>query len=37
LPRADLAAALATRGSTIDAKKATVDMIGLPVWEKGIG
>lgn len=30
LPTAALAAALATRGSTMEAKKATVDMTGLP-------
>ena len=37
LPRAALEAALATRGSTTDAKNATVDMIGLPLWLKGMG
>lgn len=30
LPRAALAAALATLGSTTDARKATVDITGLP-------
>jgi hypothetical protein len=37
LPRAALAAALATLGSTTDAKKATVDITGLPCWLNGTG
>jgi len=37
LPRAALAAELATRGSTVDARNATVDMTGLPDWENGRG
>ena len=37
VPNAALAAALATRGSTTDARKATVDMIGLPCCENGTG
>ena len=36
-PSADRAAAAATRGSTTDARKATVDMTGLPCWLKGVG
>lgn len=36
-PRADLAAAEATRGSTTEARKATVLMTGFPAWLKGIG
>lgn len=32
-----MAAALATRGSTTDARNANVDMIGLPLFENGIG
>ena len=34
---AAFAAELATLGSTMDAKKATVDMTGFPAWLKGIG
>lgn len=37
LRRAALAAAAATRGSTTDAKKATVDIMGLPDWLNGTG
>lgn len=37
LPRADFAAAEATRGSTTEAKKATVLITGLPDWLKGMG
>ena len=37
LPRAALAAALATRGSTTEARKATVDMMGFPLCENGTG
>ncbi len=37
LPRADLEAALAIRGSTTDAKNATVDIMGFPLCENGIG
>ena len=37
VPRAALAEAAATRLSTTDARKATVDMIGLPLCENGIG
>lgn len=36
-PRADLAAAEATRGSTTEARKATVLMTGFPAWLKGTG
>lgn len=36
-PSADRAAAAATRGSTTDARNATVDMTGLPCWLKGVG
>lgn len=36
-PKAALAAALATLGSTTEARKATVDMIGFPLLENGIG
>ena len=35
--RAALAAAAATLGSTTEARKATVDMTGLPCWLNGIG
>jgi hypothetical protein len=35
--RAALAAALAILGSTTDARNATVDMMGFPACEKGIG
>lgn len=34
---ADFAAAEATRGSTTEAKKATVLITGLPDWLKGMG
>ena len=34
---ADLAAAAATLGSTTEARNATVDMMGFPVLEKGMG
>lgn len=37
LRNAALAAAAATRGSTTDAKNATVDMMGLPDWLNGTG
>ena len=37
LRRAALAAAAATRGSTTDARNATVDIIGLPDWLNGTG
>ena len=37
IPNAALAAALATLGSTTDARKATVDMMGFPLWENGTG
>lgn len=37
IPKADTAAAFATSGSTTDARKATVDMMGLLVWLKGTG
>ncbi len=37
VPSAALAAAPATRGSTTDARKATVDMIGLPLLLNGMG
>ena len=37
IPNAALAAALATLGSTTDARKATVDMTGLPACENGVG
>ena len=37
LPSAAFAAEPATRGSTTDARKAMVDMIGLPDCENGIG
>ncbi len=36
-PIAALAAALATLGSTTEARNATVDMMGLPDLEKGTG
>lgn len=35
--RADFAAAEATRGSTTEARKATVLITGLPDWLKGMG
>lgn len=37
IPIAAWAAAAAIRGSTTEAKKDTVDMIGLPDFENGIG
>lgn len=37
IPIAAWAAAAAMRGSTTDAKKDTVDIIGLPDFENGIG
>ena len=36
-PMAALAAALATLGSTTEARKATVDIIGFPDFENGTG
>lgn len=36
-PKAALAAADATLGSTTEARKATVLMTGFPDWLKGIG
>lgn len=36
-PRADLAAAEATRGSTTEARNATVLITGFPAWLKGTG
>ena len=32
-----MAAELATLGSTVEARKATVDITGLPDWENGNG
>lgn len=37
LPIAALEAARAILGSTSEARNATVDMIGLPACEKGVG
>ena len=37
LPRAAFAAALATLGSTTEAKNATVDITGFPCWLNGTG
>lgn len=37
VPNAAFAAFDATRGSTTDARNATVDIIGLPAWLNAIG